>query len=93
MKYDHLKSLKLQLKGKQLQKMANSNVSSKREYISLLECFMAYRLETQMFSFRENMPTMYGRDLTCHSCAPGPRTEDYLKICPAYGTLWQDWGR
>ena len=40
--YDHLKALKLQLRGKKLELMANSDVSRRREYTnwSLLECLM-----------------------------------------------------
>ena len=66
-KYDHLKSLKQELKGDKLKDMANSDVSTRREYTSwgLLECRMAYRLETRMFVCRANMPTLYKRDLTC----------------------------
>ena len=66
-KYDHLKSLKQELKGDKLKEMANSDVSTRREYTSwgLLECRMAYRLETRMFVCRANMPTLYKRDLTC----------------------------
>ena len=40
--YDHLKALKLQMRGKKLELMANSDVSRRREYTnwSLLECLM-----------------------------------------------------
>jgi hypothetical protein len=69
-KYDHLKSLKLDLKGEKLMTMANSDVSSRREYTTwrLEECRMAYRLETKMFLCRANMPTLFKRDLTFRAC-------------------------
>ena len=46
-KYDHLKSVKQELKGDKLKEMENSDVSTRREYTSwgLLECWMAYRLK------------------------------------------------
>ena len=101
-KYDHHKSLKLQLKGKKLQQMANSDVSSRKEYTgwSLLECRMAYRLETQMFICRGNMPAMYGRDLTCRACTPGAEDgavgpdedQDHIEVCPGYASLWAGLG-
>ena len=64
-RYDHLKSLKLQLKGRKLQEMANSDVSRRQEYTSwsLMECRMAYRLETLMFVWRAKIPTIYVKDL------------------------------
>ena len=101
-KYDHLKALKLQLTGRKLKEMANSDVSERREYTrwSLLECRMAYRLETQMFLCRANMPSMYGRDLTCRACTPGAADgavgpegdQDHLEVCPGYGNLWAGLG-
>ena len=101
-KYDHLKALKLQLRGRKLQQMANSDVSTRREYTgwSLLECRMAYRLETEMFVCRANMATMYGRDLTCRACTPGAEDgavgpdedQDHLEVCPGYGSLWDGLG-
>ena len=101
-KYDHLESLKLQLRGRQLQQMASSDVSTRREYTSwsLLECRMAYRLETQMFICRGNMPTMYGRDLTCRACTPGAEDgavgpdedQDHIEVCPGYASLWAGLG-
>ena len=97
-KYDHLKSLKLQLKGRKMQQMANSDVSSRREYTSwsLLECRMAYRLETKMFICRANMPSLYRRDLACRACSPGAEhgaggpdeDQDHLEVCPGYASLW-----
>ena len=100
--YDHIKSLKLELKGRKLQKMANSDVSTRREYTSwsLPECRMAYRLETEMFVCRGNMPTMYGRDLTCRACTPGAEDgavgpeedQDHLEVCPGYVSLWEGLG-
>ena len=101
-KYDHLKALKLQLRGRKLQQMANSDVSTRREYTawSLLECRMAYRLETEMFVCRANMATMYGGDLTCRACTPGAEDgavgpeedQDHLEVCPGYGSLWDGLG-
>ena len=94
--------MKLQLKGRKLQEMANSDVSRRRENTSwsLLECRMAYRLETRMFVCRANMPTMYQRDLTCRACtpraadgAPGPEEDqEHLEVCPGYGSLWAGLG-
>ena len=101
-KYDHLKALKFQLTGRKLKEMANSDVSERREYTSwsLLECRMAYRLETRMFLCRANMPSMYGRDLTCRACTPGAadgavgpeEDQDHLEVCPGYGSLWAGLG-
>ena len=77
MKYDHLKCLKLHLKGRKLKEMANSDVTRTREYTSwsLLVCRMAHHLETLMFVCQDKMPTMYGRDLTGRPSRPGPQTE------------------
>ena len=71
-KYHHLTQLKKDLTGDKLQEMANSDVSERRAYTSwsVLECRMAYRLETKMFICRANMPTMFKRDLTCRACTP-----------------------
>ena len=101
-KYDFLKYLKSELKGQKLKEMANSDVSTRREYTgwSLAECRMAYRLETHMFICRANMPRMYGRDLTCRGCTPeadkgkiGPvEDQDHLEWCPGYSTLWAGLG-
>ena len=101
-KYDHLKALKLQLRGRKLQKMANTDVSTRRKYTSwsLLECRMAYRLETEMFVCRANMPAMYGRDLTCRACTPGAKDrgmgpqedQEHLEVCPGYASLWEGLG-
>ena len=101
-KYDHLKALKLQLTGRKLKLMANSDIRERREYTSwsLLECRMAYRLETQMFLCRANMPSMYGRDLTCRACTPGAadgavgpeEDQDHLEVCPGYASLWAGLG-
>ena len=92
----------MQLRGRKLQQMANSDVSTRREYTgwSLLECRMAYRLETEMFVCRANMATMYGRDLTCRACTPGAKDgavgpdedQDHLEVCPGYGSLWDGLG-
>ena len=54
-----------------------------------------------MFFCRGNMPTMYGRDLTCRACTPGAENgavgpeEDQdqdLEVCPGYGSLWEGVG-
>ena len=72
-KYNHLKSLKLDLTGEKLKEMSNSDVSNRRKYTAwrLEECRMAYRLETRTFVCRANMPTLYNRDLTCRACTLG----------------------
>ena len=59
-RYDHIKSLKLELTADKLRGMARSDISSRREYTSwsLQECCMAIRLETKMFICRANMPNM-----------------------------------
>ena len=96
-RYDHMKSLKLELTGDKLQEMARSDISARREYTSwsLQECRMAFRLETKMFICRANMPNMYKRDLTCRSCTPnadkgalGPvEDQDYIEFCPGLASL------
>ena len=101
-KYDHPKSVKQELKGDKLKEMANSDVSTRREYTSwgLLECRMAYRLETRMFVCRANMPTLYKRDLTCRACTPGAdqgvagpvEDQDHLEVCPGYASQWAGLG-
>jgi hypothetical protein len=101
-KGDHLKALKLELKGDKLKDMANSDVSSRREYTSwnVEECRMAFRLETKMFVCRANMPTLYKRDLTCRSCmtetsqesAGQMEDQDHLECCPGYSSLWAGLG-
>ena len=53
--YDHLKSLKLQLKGKELEQMANSDVSTRRAW-SLLECRMANAWRPRCFSAGATCP-------------------------------------
>ena len=97
--YDHIKNLKLKLKGEKLKEMANSDVSARREYTgwSVLECRMAFRLETKMFQCRANMPRMYNRDLVCRGCTPdgisGPiEDQDHLEWCPGYSNLWAGLG-
>ena len=98
-KYDHMKSVKLDLKGNKLKLMANSDISTRRESTGLgpLEYRMAYRLETKMFICRANMPTMFKRDLTCRGCtrtwgrsgAGGPvEDQDHLEVCPGYASQW-----
>ena len=82
--------------------MANSDVSRRREYTnwSLLECLMAYRLETKMFICQANMPSLYRRDLTCRACSPGAKhgaggpdeDQDHLEVCPGYASLWAGLG-
>ena len=101
-KYDHIKSLKLDLKGEKLKSMSNSDISTRREYTSwgLLECRMAFRLETNMFICRANMPTMFKRDLTCRACTPGAdqgvagpvEDQDHLEVCPGYASQWAGLG-
>jgi hypothetical protein len=101
-RYDHVKSLKLELRGKKLQEMANSDVSGRRQYTSwsLLECRMAFRLETKMLVCRANMPVMYKRDLTCRACTPeaengaaGPQEDqEHLEVCPGYASQWAGLG-
>ena len=100
--YDHMRSLKLELRGDKLREMANSDMSTRREYTgwSLAECRMAYRLETHMFVCRANMPTLYRRDLTCRGCTPeaspgavGPvEDQDDLECCPGYASQWAGLG-
>ena len=101
-KYDHWKSLKLDLKGEKLMTMSNSDVSIRREYTTwrLEECRMAYRLETKMFVCRANMPTLFRRDLTCRACTPGAdqgvagpvEDQDHLEVCPGYASQWAGLG-
>ena len=100
--YHHVKALKLELKGEKLRGMANSDISTRREYTGwgLLECQMAFRLETRMFICRANMPTLYKRDLTCRACTPGAEQgaegpvedQDHLEVCPGYASLWAGLG-
>ena len=101
-KYHHLTQLKKDLTGDKLQEMANSDVSDRRAYTSwsVLECRMAYRLETRMFICRANMPTMFKRDLTCRACTPeadqggaGPiEDQEHLEVCPGYASQWAGLG-
>ena len=96
-KYDHLKSLKLDLRGEKLKEMANSDVSTRQAYTGwiLLECRMAYSLETRMFVCRANMPTLYKRDLTFRAYTPGAdqrvagpvEDQDHLEVCPGLVVL------
>ena len=82
--------------------MENSDVSERRAYTSwsVLECRMAYRLETRMFICRANMPTMFKRDLTCRACTPeadqggaGPiEDQEHLEVCPGYASQWAGLG-
>ena len=97
-KYHHLTQLKKELTGDKLQEMANTDVSERRAYTSwsVLECRMAYRLETRMFICRANMPTMFKRDLTCRACTPeadqggaGPiEDQEHLEVCTGYASQW-----
>ena len=101
-KYHHLTALKEELTGDKLKDMANSDVSERRAYTSwnVLECRMAYRLETKMFICRANMPTMFKRDLTCRACTPGAdqgvdgpvEDQEHLEVCPGYASLWAGLG-
>ena len=96
--YHHVTALKLELTGEKLKCMARSDVRTRRSYTGwgLLECRMAYRLETEMFICRANMPSMFGRDLTCRACTPdaeqgaaGPvEDQDHLEVCPGYASQW-----
>ena len=87
-KYNHLKHLKLSMnqKGVKLKKMAQTDMSARREYLqwSVEEARMGLRLESYMFDCRVNMPAKYGRDLKCRACLPaGPPGPDDLAQHPA----------
>ena len=97
-RYDHMKSLKKELKGDKMKDMANTDISNRREYTSwsVPECRMAYQLEIKMFVCRANMPGMYKRDLTCRACTTaadcdgtGPvEDQEHLECCPGYASQW-----
>ena len=82
--------------------MANSDIRTRRAYTGwgLLECRMAFRLETRMFVCRANMPTLYKRDLTCRAWNPGAEQgdagpiedQDHLEVCPGYANQWAGLG-
>ena len=98
----HTRSLKLELEGDKLKEMANSDISTRREYTgwSLTECRMAYRMETRMFICRANMPSMYNRYLTCRYCTPdanhgalGPvEDQEHLECCSGFSSQWAGLG-
>ena len=75
---NHLKYLKVEMKGKKLENMVKTDMRRRREYTkySVEECRMAFRLETFQFDCRANMPTRYGRDLRCRACSPQKQREN-----------------
>ena len=71
-KLDHLKYLKENMQGEKLRVMSQTDLRERRSYTksSVEVARMAFRLETFQFDCRANMPSRYGRDLTCRACCP-----------------------
>ena len=100
----HLKALKDEMVGKvKLQELSNTDMRKAQEYVDwgVEECRMAYRLQTQMFDCRANMPSRYRRDLECRACKPNQaialgqqqdETQDHLEVCQGYRELWAGLG-
>ena len=97
---DHLKQLKVDMGSQdKLKELSNFDTRVAQGW-KVEECRMAYRLQTNMFDCRANMPSRYKRDLKCRACRPDPATglegvdekQDHLEVCVGYSELWKGLG-
>ena len=98
-----MKQLKVDMSSKdKLKQLSRCDTRVALEYVGwrVEECRMAYRLQTNMFDCRANMPSRYKRDLKCRACRPDPatwlegedETQDHLEVCVGYSELWKGLG-
>ena len=100
--YNHLKELKIEMKKYQkLDNVSNEDFRSTPPYMKQLcleQCRMVFRLRTNQFRCRVNMPKLFGGVLWCHSCSSGPEdgpgggpapleSQSHLELCVAYSHL------
>ena len=100
--YHHLKELKKEIhRFKKLDNIKNEDFRGTQSYMkhhSMEFCRMAFRLRTEMFRCRANMPKLFGNVLWCHSCSTGPddgpsggpapqESQRHLEQCVAYSHL------
>jgi hypothetical protein len=97
---DHLKQLKVDMSSKdKLKELSRCDTRVAQEYVRwrVEECRMAYRLQTNMFDCRANMPSRYKRDLKCRECRLDPplgwRVRTRLKIILKYVLDTVNYGR
>ena len=101
--------MKEEMNGVKLERMKNSDMRNRRSYTKwpVDMCRMAFRLESQQFDCRANMPNRYNRDLICRACRPQrdqskdqkeheehekQEDQEHLEVCPGYSELWAGLG-
>ena len=100
--FNHLKELKIEMKKYQkLDNIINEDFRYTQPYMKQLcleQCRMGFRLRTNQFRCRVNMPKLFGGVLWCHSCSTGPEdgpgggpapleSQCHLEQCVAYSHL------